>query len=178
MGVNSISAEVIERAKRGDHQAFAELVEWYHARALRFARLMLDDTQDAEDAVQEAFVRVWDALPRFREGAPFEPWFFRVLANRCRTAIGRRARHQTDELPINLADERQESDGVEFGDEVRRVLETLPAEQREAFLLHHVEGFDYDEIAAVTGARSGALRMRVKRAIDTLRTKLGGVVNA
>ncbi len=172
-----LEPELIARAVHGDRQAFAELVERLHPRALRFALRMLADDHDAEDAVQEAFVRVWQALPRFRVGAPFEPWFFKVLGNRCRTALDRRRRTATDPLdghdaalPPAEADDRLA--------EVQRLLATLPAEQREAFLLHHVEGFSYEEIAQVTGAGLSALRMRVKRAVDTLRARLTEVTHA
>jgi RNA polymerase sigma-70 factor (ECF subfamily) len=177
--MSELDPALIARAVHGDRQAFAELVERLHPRALRFARRMLGDDHDAEDAVQEAFVRVWQALPRFRVGAPFEPWFFKVLGNRCRTALDRRRRTMTDPLDdvdgalvaeAGVPDDRLEA--------VQRLLATLPAEQREAFLLHHVEGFSYEEIAQVTGAGLSALRMRVKRAVDTLRERLVEVTHA
>jgi RNA polymerase sigma factor (sigma-70 family) len=77
------------RAAAGESAALAALVARYHPRALRFAVNMGLAREDAEEAVQDAFVRVAGALPRFREGAPFEPWLFRILANRCRTARAR-----------------------------------------------------------------------------------------
>ncbi len=170
---------LIARASRGDRQAFAELVELLHPRALRFAQRMLGDALDAEDAVQETFIRVWNALPRFREGAPFDPWFFKVLGNRCRTLLDRRRRQMTQTLETELPGAPQVAQpDYDWNEEVGRVLAQLPTDQREAFLMHHVEGLSYEEISEVTGAGLSALRMRVKRAMDTLRVQLAGVANA
>lgn len=138
---------------------------------------MLGSTADAEDAVQDTFIRVWKALPRFRPGAPFDPWFFKILGNRCRTALERRRRDPSDPLEPELVAIAPAVDPHQL-DEVHRVLATLPAEQREAFLLYHVEGLSYEEIAQVTGAGLSALRMRVKRAMDTLRARLVEVSHA
>lgn len=168
---------IIARARAGDRLAFASLVEAYYPRALRFASQLLGDAQDAEEAVQDSWLRVHDALPRFIEGAPFDPWFFRILANRCRTALGKRMRYRAvvddGEIPADAAVAAVAAVGSdEWSAEVRRSLATLPAEQREAFLLRHVEELSYEDIAAATGVGLSAVRMRVKRAIDALRTQL------
>ena len=74
-------------------RAFATLVDMYYARCLRFALHMLASRRDAEEAVQDTFVRVYRALPTYREQDAFEPWLFRILGNRCRTAGTRERRH-------------------------------------------------------------------------------------
>jgi RNA polymerase sigma-70 factor (ECF subfamily) len=178
--VNEIDPAVPLRAKAGDEHAFIEIVEYYYPRCLRFARNMLGNEQDAEEAVQDAFTRVYDSFPRFREDARFDPWLFRILANRCRTSMARSRRHRSvieyGDLPIMAAAAAPEEDfGADWAEEVRVVLETLPPEQREAFLLRHVEDLSYEDIAAVTGAGLSALRMRVKRACDALRARLDKV---
>jgi RNA polymerase sigma-70 factor (ECF subfamily) len=173
--VSEIDPGVAIRAKRGEEQAFIEIVEFYYPRCLRFARNMLGNDQDAEEAVQDAFVRVHDSFPRFREDARFDPWLFRILANRCRTLLARSRRHRSlieyGEVPLSAA-APVEDFGADWAEEVRMVLDTLPAEQREAFLLRHVEDLSYEDIAAVTGVGLSALRMRVKRACDALRARL------
>lgn len=171
---SSIDPTLPLRAKAGDRQAFALLVDALYPRSLRFATHMVGNREDAEEAVQDTFVRVYHNLNRFRDDARFEPWLFRILANRCRTVIAKRARHrgmiQYGEFPDRAgAVDANEPDWV---DEVYKVLETLPAEQREAFLLRHVEDMAYEDIAAVTGVGLSALRMRVKRACDALRVRL------
>ena len=173
--MSEIDPAVAIRAKRGEEQAFIEIVEFYYPRCLRFARNMLGSEQDAEEAVQDTFVRVHDSFPRFREDARFDPWLFRILANRCRTSLARSRRHRAlieyGEVPLSAA-AAEEDFGADWAEEVRVVLESLPAEQREAFLLRHVEDLSYEDIAAMTGVGLSALRMRVKRACDTLRARL------
>jgi len=162
------------RAKHGDEQAFIRIVEFYYPRCLRFARNMLGGEQDAEEAVQDAFVRVHDSFPRFREDARFDPWLFRILANRCRTLMARNRRHRSlieyGDIPLTASAEQEI--GADWAEEVRVVLDSLPPEQREAFLLRHVEDLSYEDISAMTGAGLSALRMRVKRACDALRARL------
>lgn len=175
--MTEIDGEILGRAKRGDARAFAMVVEYYHARCLRFAQQMLLSAEDAEEAVQDAFVRVYDSLPRYDESLRFEPWLFRILANRCRTARARRRRHESyiayGELPANVGVPPDGGDAAR--DELWRLLDRLPTEQREAFLLHHIEGMPYEDMVTITGAGVSALKMRVKRATDALRARLAGV---
>ena len=178
--MTELDAGVVRLAKRGDLRAFATLVEHYHARCVRFAQQMLLSTEDAEEAAQDTFVRVYDALPRFDESMRFEPWLFRILANRCRTARTRRRRLDavvvfSDSIPeISVG---PESDYV-AREELWSQLEALGVEQREAFLLHHIEGLSYEDLAWATGVGFSALKMRVKRAGDLLRARLLEVYRA
>ena len=168
---------VLQAARRGDRHAFAALVELLHPRAMRYATHMVGNSEDAEEAVQDTFVRVYDNLPRFRDDAVFDPWFFRILANRCRTLMAKRKRRfaviEYGDLPAHAA--TPASTSGEFAAEVQFVLDQLPAEQREAFLLRHIEDMDYEAISAITGVGLSAVRMRVKRACDALRTQLNEV---
>jgi RNA polymerase sigma-70 factor, ECF subfamily len=172
--VSDIDPEIPRRAKRGDRQAFAQLVDYFYPRGLRFAQQMLGNAQDAEEALQDTFVRVYDNLSKFRKDSRFEPWLFRILANRCRTLAAKQQRHyavvEYGDLPIDAAAEGETRD--EWTVEVYGALDRLPAEQREAFLLRHVEGMEYEDMAIVTGEKLSTLRMRVKRAADALRARL------
>jgi len=175
---SSIDPTLPLRAKAGDRQAFAQLVDVMYARSLRFALHMVGNREDAEEAVQDTFVRVYHNLGRFRDDARFEPWMFRILANRCRTVLEKRRRHsvviQYGDVPDRIG--ATSEGGRDWTEEVYKVLDTLPAEQREAFLLRHVEDMAYEDIAAVTGVGLSALRMRVKRACDALRARLTEVM--
>jgi RNA polymerase sigma-70 factor (ECF subfamily) len=172
--VTEIDVEVVRAAQAGDGRAFARIVDHYHSRCLRFAQQMLLSSEDAEEAVQDALVRVYDALPRFDLALRFEPWLFRILANRCRTARVRRRRHEGLVSYMETAPEvAVSSEGAGVADEeLWAVLGSLSVEQREAFLLHHVEGMGYDDMSVATGVGVSALKMRVKRATDTLRARL------
>ena len=166
---------VIHAARQGDVRAFATLVDMYYARCLRFALHMLGSRADAEEAVQDTFVRVYRALPSYREQDSFEPWLFRILGNRCRTVGARERRHaevmEYGEVPDRSATAPHDQ-GIGWREEIDRALRSLPPEQREAFLMRHVEGLSYEDMCAATGAGLSALKMRVKRACDALRIQL------
>jgi RNA polymerase sigma-70 factor, ECF subfamily len=166
---------LVRAAQTGDVRAFAALVDAYYARCLRFALHMLSSQGDAEEAVQDTFVRVYRALPTYVEQESFEPWLFRILANRCRTAGARERRRaefvEYGEVP-DLPNEGRHDDSIAWREEIDRALSALPAEQREAFLMRHVEDLSYEDMAVVTGAGISALKMRVKRACDFLRLRL------
>ena len=166
---------LVRAAQHGDVRAFAALVDAYYARCLRFALHMLSNRSDAEEAVQDTFVRVYRALPNYEERESFEPWLFRILANRCRSA-GARERRRSEvvefgEVP-ERASERRHDEAIAWREEIARALASLPEEQREAFLMRHVEDLSYDDMAIATGAGISALKMRVKRACDALRIRL------
>ena len=171
-------SDLVVMSRNGDPLAFRLLVERYYPRLLRFAGNMGLGKEDAEEAVQDALVRAHGALDRFDPDAPFEPWLFRILANCCRTAHGRGRgwRRLRADAPLDLAPARDTSGDAEWSEEIRRALDTLPRDQREAFLLRHVDGMDYDAMMTVTGAGLSALKMRVKRACDALRAQLGAIV--
>lgn len=136
---------------------------------------MLSSRSDAEEAVQDTFVRVYKALPTYEEREAFEPWLFRILANRCRTA-GARARRHAEFVDYGDVPERpapsKHDDAIAWREEIGLALATLPEEQREAFLMRHVEDLSYEDMAVATGAGVSALKMRVKRACDALRVRL------
>jgi RNA polymerase sigma-70 factor (ECF subfamily) len=177
-----VDASLITRAKLGDIQAFEAIVERYFARCMRFALGMLRDSADADDVVQETFVRLYRALPRYEDRQRFDSWLFRILGNCCRTANLLHQRREavdiTDESVMHSLHSPDHADALldaEWGDEVRRALAEVPEYNREIFLLHYVEGFSYEEIERITGVRQSALKMRVKRASDYLRKRLAGV---
>jgi RNA polymerase sigma-70 factor (ECF subfamily) len=176
-----IDMSIVQRAKRGDMAAFAQLVDGYYARCLRFAMHMVGNEQDAEEAVQDTFVRVHGALLRYDERDRFESWLFRILANRCRTTLGRELRHAKLLVYGDLPNDRghpADDEATLWRAEIAQALAALPPLLREAFLLRHVEGLEYDEISAITGAGISAIKMRVKRACDVLRARLSEVERA
>jgi len=172
---------LVRRVLEGDTEAFAGLVTRHRERGLRFAAGMLGDRADAEEALQDAFVRAYRGLRSCREPDRFGAWFLRILVNRCRTRrAGRRRRDGLfvrDEAALERAASRPAGD-PDWREEIDRALVRLDALQREAFLLKHVEGLEYQEMAGLTGARIPALKMRVKRACDHLRVLLQEVNDA
>lgn len=174
-------AALVGRVVGGDVDAYAILVARYRDKLARYALRMLGDRRDAEEALQDAFVRAYRSLARCENPEHFESWLFSILVNRCRTAGARLARRERtfvrDEATLLGAtnDDGIASLSVERGawrEEIDRALARLDAGQREAFLLKHVEELSYDEMAALTGVGVSALKMRVKRACDRLRELL------
>ncbi len=172
-------AALVRRIREGETNAFSILVARYHDQAMRFAVHMLGDHDDADEAVQEAFIRAYRALPRYEDRERFGAWMMRIVVNRCRTAAGRRRRReQTFVRALDATLTRAQTEPSErsaWREEIRRALATLDLEQREAFLLKHVEELSYEEMSEVTGAGVSALKMRVKRACDRLRALLAEV---
>lgn len=172
-------AEVVRRVRAGDQAAYAVLVARYRGRLGRYAVHMVGDPEDAEEALQDAFVRAYRSLHRCRDDGRFGAWLFGILVNRCRTAGRRAARRQKlfvrDEVTIARTPVAEATEPPDWGDSIRHALERLTAPLREAFLLKHVEDMDYEEMARVTGVRVSALKMRVLRAREQLRALLSEV---
>jgi len=165
-------AALIARVLGGDREGFDVLVERYHEGCRRYAAHMLGNWDDAEDAVQETFLRAYRSLGRYRERDRFRAWLYRILVNRCRTLASQRARRDGRFVSDERAMDEAAADGETTSPWLAPLLAALgrlPALQREALLLKHGEGLDYQEIAEVTGVSVSALKMRVKRALDTLR---------
>ncbi|HEX2203926.1 MAG TPA: RNA polymerase sigma factor [Longimicrobium sp.] len=168
---------MIERAKGGDARAFEALVDRYYADCLRYATRMLGDRHDAEEAVQDTFLRAHRSLARYDHRDRCRSWLVGILVNRCRTLGGRRARRHRYadgyEREAKLAAETAPAhDAGEWSEEVQRALLRLAPPAREAFLLKYVEDLSYEEMAQLTGAGVSALKMRVKRACEQLRALL------
>ena len=173
-------AELIERAKGGDVRAYEELVRRHQGVAARVAHLASRGADDALDAVQEAFVKAYVALPRFRDGAPFRPWLLRIVANEAsnrRRAAGRRER-----LSLRLA----EGEGRASGGAAPSPEATVLAASERRDLLQAVNGLREEdrmvlacrfflelsdaETAAVLGWPLGTVKSRSSRALRRLRT--------
>lgn len=169
-------AAIVARVLAGDAAAYATLVGRYRAQFARYAVRMLGNREDAEEALQDAFLRAFRSLAKCDDPARFSSWLFRILANRCRTAGSRRGRREQtfvrDEFALLDASEEHPEDRTAWREEIQRALMLLEADQREAFLLKHVEDLGYDEMAELTGIGVSALKMRVKRACERLRALL------
>jgi RNA polymerase sigma-70 factor (ECF subfamily) len=138
---------------------------------------MLGNREDAQEALQDSFVRAYRALVTCRDPERFGAWLFRILVNRCRTVRRRlhRARQFDADLPDDIAAGGDRPDSFEWRDEIGLALGRLRPHYREAFLLRYIEGLEYAEMSEMTGAKEPALRMRVKRASDQLRALLRDV---
>ena len=169
-------AMFVRRVLDGDTAAFTTLVDRHAAACTRFAMRMLGNREDAEDATQETFLRAYRSLARYEERQAFRTWLFQILINRCRTAAVRRERRHrmflVDDNAVASASVRPAAEASDLRAELQRVVDALDPDQREAFLLKHVEQLSYDQMAAATGVGVSALKMRVKRACDRMQWML------
>jgi RNA polymerase sigma-70 factor (ECF subfamily) len=166
---------IVRAVLAGDEQLFGVLVGRCRAEFGRYAVAMLGDADAAADAMQEACIRAWRSLADCRDPDRFRAWFYRILANQCRTMLARR-RPRTDLDDVEIAAKERpdrDLDQQELADRLAAALERLTAEQREAFVLKHVEGRSYEEMEGLLGVGVDALKMRVYRARDTLRSLMG-----
>ena len=165
-------AATLRAARNGDREAFMELVRVHQAGVRAFASGLLGDRTLAEDVAQEAFLRAWRGLPRFRGEAAFAAWLYTIVR---RVAADEARRPALATVPIDavaaLAD-RRAGDPVLRGDLEPAVARLEPA-QREAFVLVAVLGLTYQEAAAMTGAPLGTVASRVFRARSRLAAALG-----
>jgi RNA polymerase sigma-70 factor (ECF subfamily) len=171
--------ELVHRVLIGNVDAYGTLVRRYQDAYFRFAVRMLGSREDADDALQSAFVRGFRKLSDCRDPERFGAWLYRILVNECRTLGSRRDRRERrlvrDEQELDsLADATDDDAVADTADmvEVQQALELLDPDQREAFLLKYVEELSYEEMAELTGVGVSALKMRVKRACGRMRESL------
>lgn len=165
---------VVQRVLAGDLEAFALLVDRHHARLARYAFHLLGSDAEAEEAVQDSFVRAYRSLGTYAERDQFGAWVMRILVNRCRTRLVRdKRREETAAAWFRETDQSFEpSDEFANRDELSSALAQLPTDQREAVVLRYADELGYDEISSITGAKISALKMRVKRGCERLRAIL------
>lgn len=167
-------AELVARVLDGDDAAYAPLVRRHQDVIYRHARGMGLDHDTSLDLVQEAFVRAFDRLADCRDGAHYRSWLFRICRNLCLDELRNVRRLCVPMSSIENADDLESTQVVE--DDVALTLSAalarLPNALREAFLLKHDAGYTYEEVAEITEASPSAVKMRVHRAREALRTFL------
>ena len=180
-----VKAAVLAGQQEEAREAFAGLVGSYQRQAMRLALYLLRDPAEADEAVQDTFVKVFTHITSYREDLPFEAWFTRILANTCRDRQkARRRRERWETIGFERADQtgsavdRAQAPGPNpedalLGSERRRELmsaiDTLPRRQRDILLLCHVEGQSPREVGEMTGLTESTVRVHLFRALRKLR---------
>ena len=173
--------QLVERARRGDAAAYEDLVRRHQHLAFRTACVFAGSSADAEEAAQDAFVKAWRALPRFRAGAPFRPWLLAIVANEARSrrrAAGRRAA-----WTVRVAAEERASGDAAPSPEAavlvaeRRAalldaMQVLDERDRTVLALRYLLDLGEAEMAAALGCRPGTVKSRLSRAIARLREEV------
>jgi RNA polymerase sigma-70 factor (ECF subfamily) len=173
-------AQLVAAAKDGDREAFDELVRVTYAETYTLAYRLTGNEEDARDVVQEAYLRAFRGLKRFRGDARFTTWMYRITANCAATHLGKRQRHRHEELDDEMAvdDERLAANpeaSLEVGDlrsRLQQSLSGLPPKLRAVVVLRDIYDLPHETIAAELGISESAAKVRLHRARRKLREDL------
>jgi RNA polymerase sigma-70 factor (ECF subfamily) len=182
-----IDQRLVERVQQGDKKAFELLVSKYQRKLMRLVLRLVHDYAEAEDVVQEAFIKAYRALPNFRGDSAFYTWLYRIGINTAKNHLvsqGRRAPTSTD-ADIDEAETFVDADGLrdintpesllaskQIAATVNSAMMTLPEDLRHAITLREIEGLSYDEIAELMVCPIGTVRSRIFRAREAIADKL------
>ena len=179
MNVNEQSEwSLIARCRAGSAAAYEPLVRRYEAGGLALAGTLLGDQDEAQDAVQDAFVKAYRSLNRLADGSEFGPWFRRILRNLCLDRLRsapRRSRVPWDDATVDRAVWSEPAGSVAIEQEqlaatIRAALDRLSVEHRDVLVLKEIEGLSYAEIAKLTDSSPGTVGSRLFHARAALRT--------
>jgi RNA polymerase sigma-70 factor (ECF subfamily) len=163
-------------SQRGEQAAFSELVRRHQRRAYAVARAIVINHEDAEDAVQEAFLHAYRAIDRFLPDQAFGAWLHRIVANAALDATRRRKVRDADELPETVASPfKDPAEKNELRQRLTEALNTLPERQRAVIVLHDVEGYKHAEIGKMLNIPEGTARSDLHYARSQLRLLLGAM---
>jgi len=171
-----VTSELVERAQRGDHEAFDALATAAYHRLYAIANRILRDGYAAEDAVQDALVRAWRDIRSLREVDRFDAWLHRLLVNACKDQVRRRQRRpiEVPVLPIDHATSVDDLGRLVDRDELERAFLELSVEQRAALVLTHYVGLSAPEIAAILGIPAGTVHSRLHYGARAMRSAIAG----
>jgi RNA polymerase sigma-70 factor (ECF subfamily) len=168
-----VQTALVDRARRGDHEAFSVLAGGSVDRLYAVARFILRDTDLAEDATQDALVRAWRDLPTLRDAERFDAWLYRLVVRAC-ADVGRRRRRWRSELTVVTIEPAEPDRAAELADrdQLERGLRRLSDAQRTILILHFYVGLSLMEAADVLEIPVGTAKSRLHYAIDALRAAL------
>ena len=168
----------VARAKQGDADAFALLVQTYETSVYRLALRMCGNAHDAEEVAQEAFMAAWKGLPSFRGESKFSSWLYQLTTNEAINFLRKEKRHRAatpleDEIEPATGDTaHQAAETKELHQALQQALEALTPEHRQIFLLRQMRQLSYEEIGRLLGLESGTVKSRLNRAKKQLRQNL------
>ena len=173
--------DLIDAARRGDRQAYGELVRRHCDGTINVVYRMCGDPDLAEEAAQEAFLRAWQSLGRYNSRFPFRNWVYRIAINAALDTLRRRPQQvDLDDLPLHASNGEPEKvfEDRERAEQVRKALKKLPAHTRAVLVLREYEGLSYKEIAAMLEIPIGTVMSRLNYARNQLRQSLAAYVEA
>ena len=190
MATESTDKELVKRVQKGDKGAFDMLVLKYEHKIVNLVMRYVRDPEQALDITQEAFIKAYRALPRFRGDSAFYTWLYRIAVNTAKNYLAAQRRRPLDiELDMQDPDqyglhaklkETDDPEGVtlsrELQETLERAIESLPDDLRTAIILRELDGMSYEEIAQTMDCPVGTVRSRIFRARDAIAKKVGTLV--
>lgn len=164
--------QFLDRLRRGESGAFQRIIDRWGNRAVRIAYGYTGDWDDAQDILQETLIKVNRSVHAFRDGAPFEPWFFRILVNTCRDH--KRGFFHRNRVSLAQAPQQSTASSVadpDFRETIRKIVRRMPPKMRIVFLLRYQEDYTVKEIAEVLGISADTVRVQVMKARRFIREK-------
>ncbi len=193
MGERTVDQELVERVQRGDKAAFDLLVRKYQHKVIKLVTRYVYDQGDAMDVAQEAFIKAYRALPRFRGDSAFYTWLYRIAINTAKNHVmARRRQPFINETDVGdgeqdngesrlVAVDHDSPEGQVLSDEIRdRVLQTiesLPEDLRTAIMLRELDGLSYEQIAQTMACPVGTVRSRLFRAREAIDRELAELLD-
>jgi RNA polymerase sigma-70 factor, ECF subfamily len=173
--MNEIDDLTIQRARKKNRAAFKSVYDFYAPFAWKIAfRTLHGNNELASEAVQDAFIRVYNSLPKFAGGAAFSTWIYRITFNVCMTLLHKQGRadsmQEIDENTLVSASTARETD---MQHDVQKILKSISAEDRFLLTSREMLGFSFEELADITGKNAGALRTQLFRLKEQIRKKFG-----
>jgi len=190
MSNESTDKELVKRVQKGDKGAFDLLVLRYEHKIVNLVMRYVRDPEQALDITQEAFIKAYRALPRFRGDSAFYTWLYRIAVNTAKNYLAAQRRRPTD-IELDLQDpdqyglnaklkETDTPEGVMLSQELKETLEraiaALPEDLRTAIILRELDGMSYEEIAQTMDCPVGTVRSRIFRARDAIGKKVGTLI--
>ena len=167
--------ELVQRAQQGDHEAFGALVHGVIARLYATARLILRDSDRAEDAVQDALIEAWRDIRGLRDPDRLDAWLHRLLVRSCYRAAKRDRRRQIVEIPLAFDHDTPVPDGlasIGIRDQLERAFARLPSDHRTILVLAYYADLSLADVSVALGIPLGTTKSRLHRATDALRAAL------
>jgi RNA polymerase sigma-70 factor (ECF subfamily) len=191
MAAESTDAQLVRRVQKGDKGAFDLLVLKYQHKIVNLVMRYVRDPDQALDITQEAFLKAYRALPRFRGDAAFYTWMYRIAVNTAKNYLAAQRRRPMD-VELDMQDPEQyelhaklkDMDtpeavniGIELRSSVERAFAALPEDLRTAIVLRELDGMSYEEIAETMECPVGTVRSRIFRARDAISKKIGNLID-
>lgn len=185
--MDAIEKLLIVKSKKGDIDAFEELIKNYEKKAYNIAYRIMNNEEDAEDMTQEALVKIYKSIKNFREESTFSTWLYRIVTNVCLDELRKRKKSETIPLEISTegdkgtirfeigADKETPEDLYELAELRQMILNkinSLKDDYRTVIILRDMQGFSYEEISIILGCSLGTIKSRINRARKALKDKL------